>query len=314
MRIDKIYFKSIDNLNLIGLLHNPDKSEKTDTVVISVHGITSNCLKYREDVLAKMCTDIGVAYFAFNNRGHDIINTYDKITDDDMHFYGSGAENIYDSYYDIKAAILYMQKLGYEKIILQGHSMGCTKVVYSYNQFIENSELSILDSIVGVILLSMVDIPTALKKILDKNYKKVISYFQMLRKKGKGENLIILDPSTPPVKPNTILNYVEDNKKIDFAKFGDNRSSFKELNNIEVPLFMRWGTINELIWQKPEELVEFMNQKIKKEDKDISYIKGANHNYTGKEEELGKEIIKWYLKEVEKNESNKSRGFRKDSK
>ena len=298
MKIEKVYFKSIDNLNLIGLLHNPDQNKKVDTVVISVHGITSNCLKYRDDVLAKIFTDIGVAYFAFNNRGHDIINTYDKITDNDMHFYGSGAEKIYDSYYDVKAAIIYMQKLGYEKIILQGHSMGCTKVVYSYNQFIENSDISILDSIVGVVLLSMVDIPTAVKKILGKNYKKVISYFQTLRKKGKGENLVILDPTTPPVKPNTILNYVEDNKKIDFAKFGDNRSSFKELNNIKVPLFMRWGNINELIWQEPSELVNFMNEKMKKEDKDISYIEGANHNYTGKEEILGEEIIKWYLKEV----------------
>ena len=300
MRIEKVYFKSIDNLNMIGLLHLPEKDKKVDTVVISMHGITSNCLKYREDVLARMFTDIGVAYFAFNNRGHDIINTYDKITDDDMHFYGSGAENIYDSYYDIKAAILYMQRMGYNNIILQGHSMGCTKVVYSYNEFIENHEDSILDSIKGVVLLSMVDIPTALKKILDKSYKKVISYLQLLKKKGKGDRLIILDANTPPIKPNTILNYVENNKKIDFSRFGDSKYSFKELNNIKVPLFMRWGNIKELIFQEPKELVEFMNEKIKKEDKDISYIKGANHNYTGKEEELGEQLCAWYLKEVKK--------------
>ena len=43
MQIEKVYFNSIDNLNLIGLLHTPKK--KTQTVVISVHGITSNCLK-----------------------------------------------------------------------------------------------------------------------------------------------------------------------------------------------------------------------------------------------------------------------------
>lgn len=313
MRIEKVYFKSIDNLNMIGLLHLPEKDKKVDTVVISMHGITSNCLKYREDVLARMFTDIGVAYFAFNNRGHDIINTYDKITDDDMHFYGSGAENIYDSYYDIKAAILYMQRMGYNNIILQGHSMGCTKVVYSYNEFIENHEDSILDSIKGVILLSMVDIPTALKKILDKSYKKVISYLQLLNKKGKGDRLIILDANTPPIKPSTILNYVENNEKINFARFGDSRYAFKELNNIKVPLFMRWGNIKELIFQDPKELVEFMNEKIKKEDKNISYIKGANHNYTGKEEELGEQLCTWYLKEV-KNENNKSRSTSKNSK
>ena len=298
MRIEKIYFKSIDNLNLIGLLHTPEKNEKAKTVVISVHGITSNCLKYRDDVLAKMYTDIGVAYFAFNNRGHDIINTYDKITDDDMHFYGSGAENIYESYYDIKSAILYMQRMGYNNIILQGHSMGCTKVVYSYNEFIENCEDTILDCIKGVVLLSLVDVPELVKQILGKDYKRVIGYWQLLRKKGKGDDLIILDKSTPPIKPNTILNYVEDNKKIDVANFGDKRTAFKQLNNIKVPLFMRWGNIKELILQEPQEIVGILNEKIKNKSKDISYIKGANHNYVGKEEELGKEICDWYNREV----------------
>ena len=299
MRIEKIYFKSIDNLNLIGLLHSPEEN-KGDTVIISMHGITSNCLKYREDVLAKMTTNIGIAYFTFNNRGHDILNTYDKISDNNMHFYGTGAENIYDSYNDLKAAILEMKRLGYTKIILQGHSLGCTKVVYTYNQLLKNNETSILENIKGIILLSMVDVPIFIKRVLDKNYKKVISYFQTLRKRGRGDDLVILDSCMPPVKPNTILNYVEDNKNIDFANFGDHRSSFKELNNIKVPLFMRWGNVNELIIQDAQDLVNFMNEKLKNKNKDINYIKGANHNYTGKEEILGEEICSWYLKEVNK--------------
>ena len=294
MKIEKVYFNSIDNLNLIGLLHTPKK--KTETVLISVHGITSNCLKRRDDVLAQKCTDLGIAYFCFNNRGHEIICNYGRIEDNDMHFYGSGAENIYDSYFDIKGAMIEMQKRGYKKIILQGHSMGCTKVVYTYNEFLNNNETTMLESIIGVILLSMVDIPTALKQMLGKDYKKIISYFELLKKRGKGDRLVVLDASTPPVMPNTILQYAEDNKKIDFAKFGDNRTTFKELNNIKVPLFMRWGNINELIFQGADELTQKLNEKIKNENKDISYIAGANHNYTGKEEELGDQIVEFIKK------------------
>ena len=294
MQIEKVYFNSVDNLNLIGLLHTPKK--KTDTVVISIHGITSNCLKRRDDILAQKCTDLGIAYFCFNNRGHEIICNYGRIEDNNMHFYGSGAESIYDSYFDIKGAMLEMQKRGYSKIILQGHSMGCTKTVYTYNEFLNNNETTMLDAITGVILLSMVDIPTALKEFLGKDYKKIISYFQLLKKRGKGDKLVVLDDNTPPVRPNSILEYAEDNKKIDFAKFGDNRTSFKELNNIKVPLFMRWGNVNELIFQSPNEIVNKLNEKIKNENKDISYIKGANHNYTGKEEELAEEIEKFIKK------------------
>ncbi len=82
-----------------------------------------------------------------------------------------------------------------------------------------------------------------------------------------------MDDTTPPIRPNTILEYVEDNKKIDFAKFGDARSGFKKINNIKVPLFMRWGNVNELILLDAESLVKFMNEKIKNENKDIGYIK-----------------------------------------
>lgn len=294
MKIEKVYFNSIDNLNLIGLLHTPKK--KTETVLISVHGITSNCLKRRDDILAQKCTDLGIAYFCFNNRGHEIICNYGRIEDNDMHFYGSGAENIYDSYFDIKGAMIEMQKRGYKKIILQGHSMGCTKVVYTYNEFLNNNETTMLDAITGIVLLSMVDIPTALKQVLGKDYKKIISYFELLKKRGKGDKLVVLDASTPPVMPNTILQYAEDNKKIDFAKFGDNRTTFKELNNIKMPLFMRWGNINELIFQNADELVQNLNAKIKNKNKDISYIAGANHNYTGKEEELGEQIVEFIKK------------------
>ena len=294
MKIEKVYFNSIDNLNLIGLLHTPKK--KTETVLISVHGITSNCLKRRDDVLAQKCTELGIAYFCFNNRGHEIICNYGRIEDNDMHFYGSGAENIYDSYFDIKGAMLEMQKRGYKNIILQGHSMGCTKVVYTYNEFLNNNETTMLDAITGIVLLSMVDIPTALKQVLGKDYKKIISYFELLKKRGKGDKLVVLDASTPPVRPNTILQYAEDNKKIDFAKFGDNRTTFRELNNIKVPLFMRWGNINELIFQGADELTQKLNEKIKNENKDISYIAGANHNYTGKEEELGEQITDFIKK------------------
>ena len=174
--------------------------------------------------------------------------------------------------------------------------MGCTKIVYTYNQFIQNNETTILDIITGIILLSMVDIPTALKNMLGKDYKKIISYFQLLKKRGKGEKLVVLDENTPPVRPNSILEYAENNKKIDFAKFGNKNSAFKELNNVKVPLFMRWGNVNELIYQSPSEIVNLLNEKIKNDKKDISFINGANHNYTGKENELADEIEKFIRK------------------
>ncbi len=43
------------------------------------------------------------------------------------------------------------------------------------------------------------------------------------------------------MSPNTFLGYLKDNNEIDFARYSDETYNFKELNDIEVPLFMRWG-------------------------------------------------------------------------
>jgi len=69
-----------------------------------------------------------------------------------------------------------MLELGYTKIHLQGHSLGCTKVIYTYNKLQEeNSDL--LNNISSVILLSLVDLPGIQRfHIGEENYKKCLEY------------------------------------------------------------------------------------------------------------------------------------------
>lgn len=287
MRISKVYFSTEDNLNLIGLLHTPEE-DKAITVVISTHGITSNCLKYRDDVIAKVLTDNNIAYFTFNNRGHDVLNVdgpKDKKT-----LQGSGAENITDSYFDIKSAIEAMYSKGFQKIVLQGHSLGCTKTVYTYNRFLEEKQERILKSICGISLLSMVDVPGYLKMTLGETFEKAVNYLKSFNEK---EDVIIeVSNNFMPVKPKTALNYVQ-NKDIDFFKYNDKNFKFEKLNNIKVPLFMRWGNVNELISIDANDLVKLLNEKINNRNKDINYIENANHSYNGKEKILADEILKW---------------------
>ena len=86
------------------------------------------------------------------------------------------------------------------------------------------------------------------------------------------------------------------NDKINFARYSEKDYNFDKLNNIKVPLFMRWGNVNELISQEAGEIVELLNRKIENQFKDINYIMGANHNYTGKEKELSNDIVNFIKK------------------
>lgn len=61
MNLQKIYFETDDGVELCGLLHQP--KNKTEEVVIAVHGMQSNCMKKRDDILAEEITKSNISYF-----------------------------------------------------------------------------------------------------------------------------------------------------------------------------------------------------------------------------------------------------------
>lgn len=292
--LGKVYFELEDKVELVGLLHKPENA--TDEVVISIHGMQSNCFKKREDILSKVINNAGIAYFAFDNRGANLM-CYTKKTDGTKTLNGGSVyEDILESYYDIKGAIDKMIELGYKKIHLQGHSLGCTKIVYAYNK-LKKENYKNLEKIQSIILLSLVDLIDLQKYDLgiDK-YNKMLKLAIEKEAKGQEMDLMPFDSFDHPISVKSYLRYYRDNEEIDFAKFSDNNYDFKEINNINIPLFLRWGE-NDLVVQNLDELIELLKAKIKNSKLDIGYIKDTDHGYTNKEEVLGEEI-KNFLKTV----------------
>ena len=274
-----IQFSAEDGVNLNGYIHR--KQKDNNKIIIQIHGMASNCFKKREAVIANKLDEINVDTMCFNTRGSEIVK-YIKDKSGRKKLAGTAYEDIEESYYDLLGAIKYVIRLGYTKIYLQGHSLGATKVTYVYNKMQkENNEY--LKFIKAIILLSLVDIPDIIK-----TYSNIKNIEFARSKNAKGENmdLMPIDSFIHPISIKTFLNYL-DIKDIDFAQYDNNSYEFEVLNKIDVPIFMRWGNINELI-KKTE--VELMNKKIRKSEKDINYIDGANHSYDGKEDILANEI------------------------
>lgn len=295
MNIQKVFLKTEDKAELVGLLHT---GEKTNKVVIAVHGMTSDCLKRRDDIIAKTMVANKIDYFTFNNRGHNVMSYLGK---EMQGVYakqkcGTAYEDIRDSYYDIKATMNEMLAMGYDEIYLQGHSLGCTKIVYAYNKMKTKNEAKYLNPLKAIILLSLVDIPRAQEVNLAGKYNYMLNYAVEKEKHGEQEQLMPEEAFIHPITVRTYLSYFKNNKHIDFARYNDPNYTYPELNNITVPLFMRWGTVFEMIEQPAEELVKMMNKKITNPNKDINSITGANHGYTDKEQDLADEILKFLVK------------------
>lgn len=288
----KIDFLATDGIKLNGFLH--EGKEKANKIILSVHGMSSSCLKEREDKLSSYMNENNIDYFCFNNRGSELVKYIRKDINDkeEKLLGGTSYEDVLEGYEDIVGAILKLKELGYKEIYLQGHSLGCTKIVYTYNELKEEEEEDILKCIKGVILLSLVDIPKTLKMYLGSNFDSYLKLAEEKEQEGKIYDLMPKESFIHPVSVKTFLRYAKYNKDIDFAGYGrDNK--LEKLNNIDVPLFMRWGNDKEMILQKADELVTLVNNIIINKKKDIDYIEGSNHSYNGKEEIVAKQIIEF---------------------
>lgn len=271
-----------------------EKSNNNDSkeIVIATHGMNSNCFRKREKTIAKYCAENNIDFMVFNNRGTELAKSYRKLVDGKLvkELGGTCFENPEEGYIDIVAAINKALSLGYENIYLQGHSLGSTKMLYTYTRLKkENSEL--LKYIKGIILLSLVDIPRALKWRLQEEYNDVYNLALDKEKQGKIFDFMPDKTFICSMSVRTFLKYARDNENINFAQYANKEYDFNEINGIDVPVFMRWGNEHELIEQDAKDLVHFMNDKIKNPKKDINYIDGANHSYQDKEDLLANQIV-----------------------
>jgi len=285
-----IKFYATDGLVLNGYINKGNSNSKK--VLIQIHGMTSNCFKNRDEVISKKINEINIDTICFNTRGSEIVK-YIQYKNGDKKLGGMAFEDVEESYFDIAGAMKYAIKLGYTDIYLQGHSLGATKIVYAHQKMRESND-ELLKYIKGIILLSLVDIPGICKE-----YSKIefLEYAEEKETKGDVMELMPIESFLHPVSVKTFLRYVKYNKNIDFAPYDLEDNEFEILNQIEVPLFMRWGNIKELIKRNAQNQVEFMKKKIKNNKKDIEYIDGADHSYHGKEEFLA-EQIKIFLENI----------------
>lgn len=288
----KISFLATDGIILDGLLY--EGKEKTEDIILAVHGMTSNCFKKRDEIIANKANEDNIDYFCFNNRGSELAKYIKRNIEGkkEEKLGGTSYEDVLDGYEDIVGAILKLKELGYQNIYLQGHSLGCTKIVYTYNELKDEESEDILENIKGIILLSLIDIPSTLKFYLGNKWKEYLELAEEKEGEGKRLELMPKEAFIHPISVKTFLRYARDNQDINFAQY-DQDIELKKLNNITVPLFMRWGNDNEMILQEADELVSTVNSRITNQNKNIDYIEGSNHSYTGKEEILAEQIVKF---------------------
>ena len=282
MNQELVRINSIDGIEQVGILYTPN--DITDKIVIHVHGLNGNFYENKFlDILSKVYTDKKYAFLTFNNRGKDYISEFTR--GDESVIIGGSLERFKDCLLDIQGVINWVREKGYKEIILEGHSYGCNKVLYYYN----NTEDK---SIKKIVLLAPCDITFEAKKILsEEEYKKAKEESTRLVNENKEKELIDFSiMANGKISAGTYYYDFLPGGENDFIRYSDGKNGESTiLNSIDIPVLIVFGNVDECVLTQPIDIVEsYLNNNIS--NCNIQIIEGANHYYTGKYEELGQII------------------------
>lgn len=244
--MQRVVFKNSNGLNLVGFFHDAE----TEKAIILCHGLGSDkSASGKFDKLAEILNKVGFAVLRFDFSGC-----------------GESADlplTISAMVGDLGAAISFIEKRGFKKIGLLGHSMGGLISLKAKSPVVKS-----------MVLWAPVTAP--LKKPATK-----YSPEQLAEAKEKGffrygharvwRSFVVISKK-----------FLEERKKINQKKL---------LSHVKVPVLIIHGDSDERVrLEKSKKAVEILNKKSK-----LEIIHGADHNFEGKHETLFELSKQWFL-------------------
>lgn len=281
MILDFVRFNATDDVELQGWLNNAD----SDLAVVHIHGMSGNGYEnYFLDDLRNMYAENNVSLFTIDTRGRGIISDFRQ--GDGWKHGGSCFELFEESVNDIRGAIEYLKSIGKSRFILQGHSLGCTKVV----NFVLNEDVAGIEKI---ILLAPTDMAGWANT--DPKNQEYLSNAKQLISESKGEELVAgqcwLDNT--PISAQTYPTICEAGSSADI--YGE-REGGALLGRVELPMLIPYGTEDIGITRIDGTMDKWLERvnKIKNANTEVSVVNGASHGFRGYEDVLT-EIIERFV-------------------
>jgi len=291
LNVDFARFKASDGVELQGWLSNVN----SDIAVVHIHGMSGNGYEnYFLDNLREIYSKNEISFFTTDTRGRGIIGSFWQGEKNDSwgegtKLGGSCFEIFAESLDDIQGAIDYLKTLGKSKFILQGHSLGGSKVV-NYLVSKKNPE------IIGAILLAPTDmVGWANTDPLHQDYLKKS---EELISRGEGEELVSaqcwLDKT--PLSAQTYPTLCRAGTAVDI--YGE-RAGGALLGKIQISTLIAYGDNDIGILKIDGTMDKWLERvnKIKNQNTKISVIKGAPHSFKSYEIKLS-QVIELFIKEI----------------
>lgn len=184
---------------------------------------------------------------------------------------------------DLQAYVDFAKSKGYKKIILGGHSYGCNKVVY----YLYKNKCKDIDN---YILLSPTD--TQYKRESEKQSEeeltKICNNYISLNK--EQDIMPILYDSYNFFTAKSYMDYINNPHHRNLPVYQDVKD-FKQLKSIKINGLFVMGELDTFAKRDATNHLKVILENSNNKQNKIKVIKGARHNFDGKETELSKAII-----------------------
>lgn len=280
-----------DGLSLHGLLLRSEMPRNPHAdLLIFVHGVGSNF--YQSSLVKKTCDLFlrqGISLLTVNTRGHDFV--FSGGMSDSSSWMGSANELIQDCVADLEAWSNKAAKLGFQRVLIFGHSLGAIKAIYSQkNKRIQESGEKNLDgTIKGIIAVSPSCLSCSyfLNSHRAEEFQKWLQWSSDQIEAGHSNRLTEVSfPFRLIMSPRTYYDKYGPEEKYNILNL---------LSEIELPLHLVFGEL-EVASNNPA--FEKLDQRVlpvigSKSNIHLQTVPNADHYYSGVQGELAQAILDW---------------------
>lgn len=280
MHTELLRFVTKDGLVLHGLLARTGRRNRA--VIINVFGMTGNFYSSeRYPELHKRIAGKGIDLLLPENRGMGSVFGFNR-SNGTRKFIGTAQENFNSCIHDIDAAVTLASRLGYRRIILQGHSTGCQKI--AYYQYKRKDR-----RVAGLVLLSPTDDYNLAREDIGDLFESAVTTASREVRRGNGTE----------IAPNWI-SYYSYNRFLSYAnpanaeaRIFNYESNMREFGSIRKPILAVFGGDEENALKPVAEYVRILERRTGSKDFSWRIINGADHGFHGKEGVLADAVSEW---------------------
>src|SRR3989440_11565153 len=278
--VSLVRLRTRDGVWLDGVIAEPRRRRRR-TALIWVHGLGS-AFSSGQPLIRELSTRLnaaGIAYFKFNNRGHDVVAGRGK------HLAGAAFERFGQSVEDLRAMIGLAAKCGYRRVLLAGHSTGANKVLHYAARTRDRR-------VIGLVLLGPVsDIAGEMKRIRGRELRRRVAVAERIARRDP-------DALVPRAfgfrSARRYLSLYRPGEAEDVFPYYRPSARWTALRRVRLPIAAIVGGRDEYLDRRPAELLAaFERNAIRARSFTGIVVPGARHGFQRHEEILARVIVRW---------------------